>query len=140
MNHDETNTTLERTPVNPWGWSQQLGYHQAEIVHGATRFLVCAGQTSVDADGAPQHPGDMRSQIALAVDNLDAVLGAAGMTFADVIRLNVFTTDVDEALRHLDVLGGRLGPIGVAPPMTLLGVTRLALPELMFEIEATAAA
>ena len=139
MNHDDNDMTLDRTPVNPWGWSQQLGYNQAEIVEGATRYLVCAGQTSVDAHGAPQHPGDMRSQIALALDNLETVVGAAGMTLADIIRLNVFTTDVDEAMRHLDVLGGRLGPIGVAPPMTLLGVTRLALPDLMFEIEATAA-
>jgi len=41
--------------------------------------LNCAGQTAVDADGNPQHPDDMRSQIILALDNLEAVLGAADM-------------------------------------------------------------
>lgn len=131
---------MNRTPVNPWPWSLQFGYNQAEILEGATRHMTCAGQTAVDADGNPQHPGDMRAQITLALDNLEAVLDAAGMTLANVTRLSVYTTDVDEAMAHFDVLGGRFGPHGVAPPMTLLGASRLALPPLMFEIEASAAA
>jgi enamine deaminase RidA (YjgF/YER057c/UK114 family) len=81
----------------------------------------------------------MRKQIIRALDNLEAVLGAADMNFGNIIRLNIFTTDMDEALQHFDVLGSRFGPLNVAPAMTLLGVTRLALPQLMFEIEATAA-
>ncbi|MYG54001.1 MAG: RidA family protein [Rhodospirillaceae bacterium] len=130
---------MKRTAVNPWPWSLNFGYNQAEMLVGANRRLICAGQTSVDADGNPQHPGDMRSQIALALDNLEAVLDAAGMGLADVVRLSLYTTDMDEALKHFDILGSRFGPAGAAPPMTLLGVTRLALPPLMFEIEATAA-
>ncbi|EFL89265.1 RidA family protein [Ahrensia sp. R2A130] len=130
---------MNRTPVNPWPWSLHVGYNQAEIVEGNKRQLICAGQTSVDAEGKPQHAGDMRQQIALALDNLEAVLEAAGMSLANVIRLNIATTDVDEALKNFDLMGMCFGPAGVAPPQTLLGVTRLALPELMFEIEATAA-
>ena len=130
---------MKREAVNPWPWSLSHGYNQAEVLEGTKRHLVCAGQTAVDAVGAPQHPGDMRAQIALAVDNLEAVLKAADMGFANVIRLGVFTTDVDEAMQHFDILGARFGPAGVSPPMTLLGVTRLALPPLLFEIEATAA-
>lgn len=130
---------MNRTAVNPWSWSLNFGYNQAEIIDGAKRQLVCAGQTAVDADGTPQHPGDMRSQIALTLDNLQAVLSEAGMSLANVIRLNVYTTDVDEALKHFDILGSRFGAVNRAPPMTLLGVTRLAIPPLMFEIEATAA-
>jgi len=130
---------MQRTPVNPWPWSLNFGYNQAELLVGASRHLVCAGQTSVDADGNPQHPGDMRSQIALALDNLEAVLNAADMGLANVVRLTIYTTDVDETMKHFDVLGSRFGSVGAAPPMTLLGVTRLAIPPLMFEIEATAA-
>ena len=130
---------MQRTPVNPWPWSLNLGYNQAEILQGASRHLVCAGQTAVDAQGSPQHPQDMRSQLALALDNLETVLTAAGMGLADVTRLTIFTTDVDAALQNFDLLGLRMGPLGAAPPMTLLGVTRLALPHLMIEIEATAA-
>ena len=107
---------------------------------GVNWHLVCAGQTSVDADGNPQHPGDMRSQVALALANLEVVLTAADMSLATVVRLNIYTTDVEEAMKHFDVLGSRFGPVDAAPPMTLLGVTRLAIPPLMFEIEATAAA
>lgn len=130
---------MQRTAINPWDWSLPLGYNQAEIITGATRQLVCAGQTAVDADGRPQFPGDMRGQIGLALDNLQAVLSAAGMGLGHVVRLGICTTDVDEALRHFDLLGRRLGAAGCAPPMTLLGVSRLAVPGLMFEIEATAA-
>jgi enamine deaminase RidA (YjgF/YER057c/UK114 family) len=130
---------MKRTPVNPWLWSLNLGYNQAEIIEGASRQLICAGQTAVDAMGTPQHPGDMRQQIMLAVDNLEAVLTAAGMGLSNIIRLVIYTTDVDEALKHFDVLGARFGQANAAPPMTLLGVTRLAIPVLMFEIEATAA-
>ena len=130
---------MKRTSVNPWPWSLKVGYNQAEIVEGTSRQLICAGQTAVDGEGNPQHLGDMRNQIALSLDNLEAVLGAADMGLANVTRLNIYATDVDEAMRHFDLLGSRFGPLNAAPPMTLLGVTRLAIPGLMFEIEATAA-
>lgn len=131
---------MERTAVNPWDWSLKLGYNQAEIIEGAARQVICAGQTAVDGNGAPQHPGDMRAQISLALDNLEAVLAKAGMDLSNVTRLGIYATDVDEALKNFDLMGMRFGPHQVAPPMTLLGVTRLAIPGLLFEIEATAAA
>ena len=130
---------MVRTPINPWTWSLNVGYNQAEILEGANRQLLCAGQTAVDADGNPQHSGDMRSQITLALDNLEAVLSAAEMNLTNITRLTIYATDVDEAMKHFDVLGARFGPLDAAPPMTLLGVTRLAIPGLMFEIDATAA-
>jgi enamine deaminase RidA (YjgF/YER057c/UK114 family) len=130
---------MKKTAVNPWSWSLKLGYNQAEIVEGASRHMVCAGQTSVDAEGNPQHPGDMRSQIALTVDNLTVVLATAGMSLANITQLRVYATDVDAVLQNFDVLAMRLGPAGATPPMTLLGVTRLAIPSLMVEIEASAA-
>ena len=130
---------MKRTAVNPWDWSLKLGYNQAEIIKGSSRRLICAGQTAVDGEGNPQHPGDMRGQISLALDNLEAVLAAANMGFGDIVRLGVYATNVDEALENFDLLGMRFGPLECAPPMTLLGVTQLAIPSLMFEIEATAA-
>jgi enamine deaminase RidA (YjgF/YER057c/UK114 family) len=131
---------MERTAVNPWTWSVQFGFNQAELVEGTSKVLYCSGQTSVDADGAPQHPGDMAAQIALALDNLEAVLGEAGMTLANVVRLNFYTTDVDAYLANAEVVGARTGAAGIAPAGTLLGVARLAFPELMIEMEATAVA
>ncbi|MGI5499821.1 RidA family protein [Lentzea sp. CA-135723] len=131
---------MERTPVNPWPWSAQLGYHQGEVVTGQTRTLYCAGQTSMNAEGKPEHAGDMAAQLSLSLDNLEAVLAEAGMTFADLVRLTVYTTDVDVLFQHYGVLAARLGQARVSPPTTMLGVTRLALPELMIELEGTAVA
>jgi len=130
---------MKRTAVNPWAWSLQLGYNQAEIIEQTSRQLICAGQTSVNEQGQPQHIDDMRHQIILALDNLEAVLKSADMNLTNIIKLAIYTTDVDAAMQNFDVLGERFGPVQAAPPMTLLGVTRLALPGLMFEIEATAA-
>lgn len=130
---------MQRTPINPWSWSLNVGYNQAELLTGAKRQLNCAGQTAVDAQGNPQYLDDMRAQVTLALDNLEAVLSAADMNLANITRLNIYATDVDEAMKHFDCLGARFGPVGAAPPMTLLGVTRLAIPGLMFEIEASAA-
>lgn len=60
--HVGTNTKKEdavkRSSVNPWQWSLELGYNQAELVEGQTKVLLCAGQTSVDGTGAPQHSGE----------------------------------------------------------------------------------
>lgn len=131
---------MQRTAVNPWSWSLNFGFNQAEIVEGHTKVLVCAGQTAVDGDGTPQHAGDMSAQVALALDNVEAVLSGAGMTLANVVRLNMYTTDVDSFLQNLGPLAERLGAAGVMPPGTLLGVTRLAFPDLMIELEATAMA
>jgi enamine deaminase RidA (YjgF/YER057c/UK114 family) len=126
--------------VNPWTWSLQFGFNQGELVEGASRVLFCAGQTAVDASGAPQHAGDIGAQLSLALDNVEAVLGEAGMGLANVVRLNMYTTDVDALLGVYGSMVGRLGAAGVAPPGTLLGVARLAFPELMIELEVTAVA
>ncbi len=130
--------TVSRTPVNPWPWSVEMGFNQGEIVVGKSRELICAGQTAMSAEGAPQHAGDMAAQVSMALDNLEAVLAGAGMTLANVVRLNIYTTDVDAFFEAMGDYAARLGAAGVQPPGTLLGVSRLAFPELMVEIEATA--
>jgi enamine deaminase RidA (YjgF/YER057c/UK114 family) len=130
---------MQRRAINPWPWSLQVGgYNQAEAVSGHTTHLYCAGQTAIDAEGKPQFAGDLGAQLGLALDNLQAVLDGAGMTFENVVRLNIFTTNVDAFLAQLGVLHARLQ--GATPPGTLLGVDRLAYPELLVEIEATAVA
>lgn len=132
--------SVERTAVNPVNWSLEMGFNQGEIVTGETRTLYISGQTAMSAEGRPEHDGDMAGQLGLAVDNLEAVLAAAGMTLANLVRLNVYTTDVDALFPHYGVLAGRLGAAGVAPTTTMLGVTRLAVPGQMVELEGTAVA
>jgi enamine deaminase RidA (YjgF/YER057c/UK114 family) len=129
---------MERRIVNPWTWQDEFGYVQANETSGVERVLVCAGQTSVDADGQPLHDGDMGAQIGQALDNVETVLGEAGFELADVIRLNYYVTDVDAFIQAGEVYGAKLAQAGCRPASTLLGVARLAIPSLMVEIEATA--
>jgi enamine deaminase RidA (YjgF/YER057c/UK114 family) len=140
---DESNgadVAVERTAVNPVTWSEEMGFNQGEVISGHTRTLYISGQTAMSGDGKPQHDGDMAAQLALSLDNLEAVLREADMSLANLVRLNVYTTDVDRLFQDYGVLASRLGAAGVAPAATLVGVTRLAIPSLMVEIEGTAVA
>lgn len=127
------------TSINPWMWNAGLGFDQAQLVDGHTRELWCSGQDAVDSDGKPQHPGDLAPQLEHALDNLEQLLGAAHMSLANVVRLNVYTTDVDALFadwtripqRFAEREGGRFAT-------SILGVTQLAAPGLMVLLEATA--
>jgi enamine deaminase RidA (YjgF/YER057c/UK114 family) len=126
---------MQRTPINPWPWSTNLGFDQAELIEGHRRQLVCSGQDAVDAEGNPQHPGDMAAQLEMALDNLEAVLAAADMSLANVVRLNVYATDLDEYLKHFASVNDRFGDNRYAT--SLLGVSHLPA-QLLVMLEATA--
>jgi enamine deaminase RidA (YjgF/YER057c/UK114 family) len=128
---------MERKSINPWSSSIKLGFDQAQLVEGHRRLLVCSGQDAVDADGNPQHPGDMPAQLELALDNLEAVLAAADMTLANVVRLNVYTTDLDELFKHWARIPDRFGDSDGRFATSVLGVTRLPA-QLLVMLEATA--
>jgi enamine deaminase RidA (YjgF/YER057c/UK114 family) len=131
---------MERKIVNPWAWQDKIGFVQANALEGPSRVVLCAGQTSVDAEGNPVHAGDFRAQTALALDNLETVLGQAGFGLGDVVRLNYYVTDIQAFFGAGDVLRERFQAAGCRPASSLLGVAALEFPELMIEIEATAAA
>jgi enamine deaminase RidA (YjgF/YER057c/UK114 family) len=54
----------------------------------------------VDGNGNSRHPGDMAAQPGLARDNLEAVLAGAGMTLANVVRLSIYSSDMDTFFQH----------------------------------------
>lgn len=129
---------LERKIINPSKWQDALGFVQGHEVTGGQRTLYCAGQVSVDADGKTLHAGDFRGQLNRTIDNLEEVLKTAGFGSSDVVRLNIFTTDLEGFLANRSVLLERLVGAGARYTSTLLGVARLARPDLLIEIEATA--
>jgi enamine deaminase RidA (YjgF/YER057c/UK114 family) len=124
--------------INPWKWQDAYGYSQAVEVPAGWRWLVCAGQTSVDANGNPLHAGNMAAQLHQAIDNLEAVLKEAGLTLAHVVRLNYYTTDVAAYLRTAGEVAPRFAGCSTPPAGTLLGVAALFHPDILIEIEATA--
>jgi len=129
---------MERRVINPWTWQDALGFVQANEVVGQQRSLLCSGQTSVDEQGTPLHPGDMAAQMRQALDNLDTVLRAADFTLSDVVRLNYYTTDVDAFMTAAAAGLVRLAEAKCHPASTLLGVQRLFHPSALIEIEAVA--
>lgn len=130
---------MQRSSINPVTWSTKLGFDQAELIEGHRRLLVCSGQDAVDAEGNSQHPGDMAAQLEMSLDNLEAVLLAADMTLANVVRLNVYTTDFDEFVKHWGRISERFASADGRFATTLVGVTRLFTPQLLVLLEATAA-
>jgi enamine deaminase RidA (YjgF/YER057c/UK114 family) len=126
---------MQRTPINPHSWTVNLGFDQAELIEGHRRMLICSGQDAVDANGQPQHPGDMAAQLELALDNLEAIVNAANMTLANIVRLNVYTTDVDEVIKQFQILNDRFGNNRYAT--SLLGVAHLPA-QFLVMLEATA--
>jgi enamine deaminase RidA (YjgF/YER057c/UK114 family) len=129
---------MQRSSINPVSWSVNLGFDQGELIEGHRRLLVCSGQDAVDAEGNSQHPGDMAAQLEMSLDNLEAVLAAADMTLANVVRLNVYTTDFDEFVQHWATIASRFGESEGRFAATLLGVTRLFTQQLLVLLEATA--
>jgi enamine deaminase RidA (YjgF/YER057c/UK114 family) len=128
----------ETRAVNPWQWQDQFGFSQGIEVRGAEMVLYCAGQTSVDAEGAPMHAGDMAAQMNQALNNLETVLGHSGLKLSNVVRLNYYTRDVAAFLAAAATFGPRLHAAGCQPASTLLGVATLFHPDILVEIEATA--
>jgi enamine deaminase RidA (YjgF/YER057c/UK114 family) len=129
---------MQRDDVNPWEWSKAFGFSQGVSMSGATRVLVCSGQTAAGPDGSPPTTDDMEEQVRAALANLSTVLRDGGMSPADVVKVTVYTTDVDAVLGAWGVVKETFGTN--LPASTLVGVTRLAFPELKVEIEAIAAA
>jgi enamine deaminase RidA (YjgF/YER057c/UK114 family) len=129
---------MAQEEINPWEWSKAFGFSQAVKLTGARELLVCSGQTAMGPEGSLPESTDMGEQVRVALENVVTVLAAAGMTTANIVKSTIYTTDVDACIgvlgqTVLEVLGS------ILPASTLLGVTRLAFPELLVEIEVTAA-
>lgn len=131
---------MERRVINPWKWQDSFGYVQANEVQGMQRVLFCSGQAANDAEGNTVHHGDMRAQITLALENLGTLLRESNFSFSDIVRLNIYTTDVDLFLENYEAFITPLAEKGCRHTGSLIGVARLAFPEMMVEIEATAVA
>ena len=131
---------MNREIVNPWTWQDTRGFVQANVLTGAEKLVICAGQVSVDGDGRTLHPNDMRGQIGQTLDNLETVLREAGFALSDVVRMTYYVTDLEAYFGAVNVARERLQAAGCKPAATLLHISGLASPDLMIEIEATAAA
>lgn len=131
---------MERHEINPTDWLLGFNINHGIEVTGAQRVLYLSGQTSNGPDGTPLHAGDLTAQFRLAWSNLKDALAAAGMDPTNIVRLNMYTTDVPGFMASADDLVPIFAGDGCKPVSTLLGVAALFEPEIMVELEATAVA
>ena len=129
---------MQTREINPTPWLQGFNINHGIEVTGGQRVLYLSGQTSNAADGSSMHDGDLVAQFKLAWSNVKDALAMAEMGPSNIVRLNMYTTDVDAFMKA----AGELIPIfaadGCKPVSTLLGVVRLFEPSAMIELEATA--
>ncbi len=131
---------MQKREINPTDWLLGFGINQGIEVVGGRRVLYLSGQAANAADGAPMHKGDVVAQFGLAWRNLKDSLAAAEMVPTDIVRLNIYTTDMDAFMAAAGELVEIFAADGCKPVCTLLGVTRLFEADLMVELEATAVA
>jgi len=129
-----TATRLTHIPA-PDGVAPATGY--THVVTGSGRWVAVSGQVALDADGELVGAGDPRAQARQVFENLRNCLAAAGATFADVVKLTYFVTDIahmpavrEARAEYLDA--SRL------PASSAVQVAALIRPDLLLEIEAYA--
>lgn len=125
---------------NPSSLAKPHGYHQAVAATGA-RTVFTSGQPSTDVDGELVGAGDYRVQGYQATINLWEALEAAGAGPADVVKRTLYVVDAtEENLKDLyeGITEASRERHAKRVPATLVGVTALAIPGSVFEVEAIA--
>ncbi|WPR77326.1 RidA family protein [Algoriphagus sp. NG3] len=126
---------MEKKVINPWKWQDTRSYAQAVEVKNAEGTLYVSGQTAIDDDGISS-TADMKTQLELAIKNLERVVNEAGYECKNIVRLNIYTTSTEELWPHFNVLQDWVAKHGMKQALTLLEVVSL-FETLSVELEAT---
>jgi 2-iminobutanoate/2-iminopropanoate deaminase len=127
---------MNKTQVNPWSWQDAFGFSQAWRVEGGNSVVFISGQGSLSSEGQVVGDGDFEAQARQTFDNLRTVLEQAGATFADVVKIGVYLTDISRLADFERIKADYI--TGPQPASTAIGVASLAIPSMMIEVEAIA--
>ncbi len=124
--------------IQPEGLAVARGYSHVVTVTGGKTIYI-AGQVSIDTSGAIVGAGDVKAQMDKVYQNLGVALKSVGADYNDLVKLTTYVVNFQpEHLQMLrEVRANYLNP-KVPPANTLVGVTALARPEYLVEIEAVA--
>ena len=128
---------MEKRQVNPWTWQDRFGFSQAWRVDGAQSLVFVSGQTALSGEGELVGEGDFEAQTRQVFENLSTVLGDAGASLEDIVKFTVYLTDIGNVREYGRIKAEYIS--GPQPASTAIGVTGLALPGMMIEVEAIAA-
>ena len=125
-----------RQLINPPELHPAPGFSHVAVAEG-TRVVHLAGQVALDREFGIVGDDDLGEQTRAAMRNVEAALTAAGASWDDVVRRTIYTlhpTEYETITAAIDeVTGG-----AEHPAQTIVGVTGLAVPGLLIEIECTA--
>lgn len=124
----------QRTVVSPETPHALYELHRYSPAIRSGDLLFVSGQVGAGPDGSPEP--DLAAQVQLAYDNLNAVLAAAGASFADVIDVTLFMVDPDTIFETIWPVHVRNWGEPPYPTITAVGVTWLA--GFQFEIKVIA--
>jgi 2-iminobutanoate/2-iminopropanoate deaminase len=124
----------ERKEIRATGLSEPMSHYTDAVRAGDLVFV--SGVVPVDRDGSLVGGDDVVAQARRVFENMGAVLAAAGCSFADVVKVTVFLTDVDDRASINPVRQEVFGE--ARPASTLVEISRLAVPGAKIEVEAVA--
>jgi enamine deaminase RidA (YjgF/YER057c/UK114 family) len=131
---------MSHTIVNPDGLHDPVpfGYSHTAAVPTGTDLVFVAGQYGSTADGAVIS-SDFAEQVEQAFGNLGVALSAHGLDLGHVVQLRTYVVEPD--FEKLGTIGRavRTGCGDTPPTQTVIGVAGLAMPDILFEVEAVAA-
>ena len=117
-------TTPPIVRINPPELGTPPGYSQIVDV-SANRIIFIAGQTALDADGNLVGKNDFAAQAEQVFRNLGVALQASGCTAANLVKLTVFLTDMENLARYREARNRFFGTVNppAAPAVTLVEVS-----------------
>ena len=127
--------------INPEGLPQIEVYRQVSVASGS-RLVSVAGQVAWDTDGRTVGEGDLTAQVEQCYLNVGTALAGVGASFDNLVKLTIYVVDwspdkMPLLLEGISRASSRLGATPV-PPVTLVGVSALAEPDHLVEVDATA--
>jgi len=123
--------------LDPAGLSKPTGYTHVVDVPAGARTLYLSGQIALDAKGNLVGSGDFAAQAMQVFANIDTALKASGASFRNVVKLNMYVTDMTQ-LKALRAARDKYIDAQHPPASTLVEVSKLAREGLLLEVEATA--
>lgn len=126
---------MEKRIINPWKWQDERSYVQAVEVKNVESTLYISGQTAITADGKSSNE-DMKSQIHLALSNVEQVITEAGYEPSGIARFTIYTTNTAELWPEFGIIQDWIARHNVKTAVTMVEVKSL-FETVKVEFEAT---
>ncbi len=128
---------MEVNFANPSSVHKPTGYTHVVSIRGPGKLLYISGQVAKNREGNLVGMGDLEAQTRQAYENISSILKSMGATMSDVVKMNIYTTRLDQIASIRKIRDQYFSPDRL-PASTLVGVTGLADKDFLIEIEVVA--